>query len=110
MTDWIWCGYPHHFVGAHKCHFSLATFVAGGRFLISTVGDWRPTDDETTEPLGIDGHTYETMVFATNPEDLIDGEPNLVSWSELRCLGALTPASASEQHLLMCHEYSEVDA
>ncbi len=54
-------GHPGHFIAASRCVFHLCTLV--GTKLVSTVGDYRPTDGEKSE-IGW-GRFYETMVFDT---------------------------------------------
>ncbi len=42
IEDWKWYGDPLHFCAAWDCHFHLATLVGGGRWIVSTVGRYRP--------------------------------------------------------------------
>lgn len=42
MSEWVWHGHAAHFIGGARCRFHLATTVAGGRFIVSTVGDYYP--------------------------------------------------------------------
>ena len=103
ISNWKWCGFPHHFVASDKCNYSLATFVAGGRFLVSTIGDYRPTNDE---PITFgDEFLYETMVFPCNPKMIIDGEPQVSSWSELTRVLYKTSLEANAGHIEMCFKY-----
>ena len=102
--DWQWCGFAHHFVGAEHCRFHLATFVAGGRWLVSTVGDYRPNGDKQAIIGGYDA-LYETMVFATDPTDLHDGEPTVIDWSDSWCQHYGDGASATQGHLSACREW-----
>lgn len=107
MADtWQWCGYPHHFVGGRDCLFSLATFVGGGRWLVSTVGDWRP-DGYKQVAIGLNGDLYETMVFATDPLVLTDGEPTVIDWSGSACRRYVDAASAVDGHMDACNEYEQ---
>jgi hypothetical protein len=101
--SWRWCGYPHHFIGSRDCLFSMATFVGGGRWLVSTVGDYRPNGKRT--PIGIDGEMFETMVFATDPSMMTDGEPTVIDWSELSCVRYMDSTSAVNGHMATCIEY-----
>lgn len=61
--EWEWFGRPGHFIAADLCHFHLCTRV--GRWLISSVGDYRPEGpdgDLKTIGAGADAF-YETYVF-----------------------------------------------
>lgn len=102
--DWQWCGFAHHFIGSERCQFHLATFVAGGRWLVSTVGDYRPNGDKQ-ETLGGFGARYETMVFACDPTNRTDDEPTVIDWSESWCQRYADPASATHGHMRACREY-----
>lgn len=104
MSDsWRWCGYAHHFVGGVDCRFSLATFVGGGRWLVSTVGDYCPHGAPVALAGG--GAMYETMVFPTDPLTLNDGEPEVISWSEEWCERYAGPVAAIDGHMRACHEF-----
>jgi hypothetical protein len=103
--DWLWCGYPHHFIGGVDCLFSLATWVGGGRWLVSTVGDYRPQGGDQ-KAIGIDGEMFETMVFATDPSVRDDGEPAVISWSDdVCCRRYRTVCDAVEGHMALCREF-----
>jgi hypothetical protein len=102
--DWLWCGYPHHFIGGRDCLFSMATFVADGRWLVSTVGDYRPERGHQ-KSLGINGEMFETMVFATDPSVRDDGEPAVISWSDEVCRRYRTVRDAVEGHMALCREF-----
>lgn len=106
MTPWRWCGYAHHFIGGADCRFSLATFVADGRWLVSTVGDYRP-DGGAPRSLGsVPSDLFETMVFECDPSVLTeDGEPSVLSWIEDWCARYATASEATEGHLQLCAEY-----
>jgi len=101
--NWHWCGYPHHFIGGKDCLFHLATFVCDGRWLVSTVGDYRPNGGKAVT-LGRDG-LFETMVFATDPLVLTDGEPTVVTWSEDWGERYNDSTSAAQGHMRACNEY-----
>lgn len=86
-SEWTWYGHAAHFICGRWCRFHLATTV--GRFLISTIGEYVPTESVQTslaelrgEPLTERGDareveylsrfgfeklgswgTYETLVF-----------------------------------------------
>ena len=102
--NWLWCGYPHHFICGDDCKFSLATWVSDGRWLVSTVGDYRPHG--SIVPLGADGDDlFETMVFECDPDDLFDGEPTVVSWQHHGCWRYASAQSAVEGHMLACYMF-----
>ena len=103
ITKWKWCGFPHHFVASDKCNYSLATYVADGNYLISTVGDYRPTHDEPV--MFGDEYLYETMVFKCDPSVLIDDEPKVFSWGELEKALHKTSMEANLRHIEMCIKY-----
>lgn len=61
--EWVWCGYPGHFIASSKCRFHLHTRV--GRWRISTVGDYWPYPLPGQEPkqdtIGFE-RFYETAI------------------------------------------------
>lgn len=106
--NWLWCGYPHHFIGGDKCAFSLATWVADGRWLVSTIGDYRPHG--TAVSLGADGDDmFETMVFECDPGERVDGEPTVAWWGHHGCWRYATAQSAVEGHMLACEMFDTRD-
>ena len=107
IVDWHWCGFPHHFIGGKDCHYHLATFVAGGRYLISTVGDYRPKGyDCAPVTLGADALSfYETMVFASDPSVCTDGCPTVTDYTELDGQRSTTADEAARTHIAYCHEW-----
>jgi hypothetical protein len=107
--DWEWCGQAHHFVGANNCRFHLATWVGGGRFLVSTVGDYRPEPDrQTMTTLGAgDDSFFETYVFATDPDnrEVTSGHPEVSDWCEVGGERWATHEEANEGHMRYCREF-----
>jgi hypothetical protein len=62
VSDWVWYGFPGHFIGARSCQFRLNTLV--GEFIVSTVGEYYPHGLEQEKPSSIGSdRLYETMVF-----------------------------------------------
>lgn len=59
--EWVWQGYPGHFLLADSCKFRLNTVV--GDTLISTVGDYRNPRTQKQENLGSNDGFFETFVF-----------------------------------------------
>lgn len=58
MTRYL--GMPGHFIGASRCVWHMTTIV--GPYLVSTVGDYRPVNEEKSTNIGLN-RKYETMVF-----------------------------------------------
>lgn len=65
--EWIWCGYPGHFIASNSCRFHLHTRV--GDWRISTVGDYWPRPVRGEEPhqetIGFRRY-YETAIVAVS--------------------------------------------
>lgn len=108
-SDWKWCGHAHHFVGADSCAHHLSTFVNDGRFLVSTVGAYRPGGPKAEmERLGAGPDSfYETFVFRTDPTDLDDGCPRVADWGEIDSTRYATPGEANAGHMEFCRQYAE---
>ncbi|HEY1119929.1 MAG TPA: hypothetical protein VGE43_19595 [Acidimicrobiales bacterium] len=109
---WEWCGAPHHFIGAPECHFHLATWVAGGRYLVSTVGDYRPAgSDSPMKAIGAGEAYFETYIFETDPDDRGDqgdgGHPSVVSWSNVDGERWKTHEEANAGHLRYCRKWAQ---
>ena len=110
-TDWEWCGQAHHFIAGHSCRFHMATWVADGRFLVSTVGDYRPDRDAKTKTMTTigagDDSFFETYVFTTDPDnrDPESGHPPVTDWSEVVGERWATHEQANEGHMRYCREY-----
>ncbi len=104
-ANWIWYGYPGHFIGSSSCQFRMCTEVNG--YLISTVGDYRPYENKPAKEIGIN-RLYETMVFRITGRCTAKGcdcnMPN-INGSELEMVPANTPGEAQAGHLAMCAKY-----
>ena len=94
---WEWCGAAHHFVGADKCRFHMATWVAGGRYLVSTVGDYRPDVRGDMEAIGVGDSFFETYVFS--------GHPRVTDWCEVEGERYATHEEANEGHMRYCAKF-----
>lgn len=104
-ATWRHCGGVHHFIGGRNCRFHLATFVAGGTILVSSVGDYYPFPDKR-ETLGAHPDSwYETMVFRSNPEVLSEGCPVTDDWEDLYSIRYSTLEDANEGHAALCKIY-----
>ena len=104
-AEWKWFGRPMHFICARRCQFRLATQV--GKFIISTVGDFRPKPDAPMEEIGCD-RFYETFVFrAGAPGDC--GCPKLLDASEIDSEAYGKEALCAEVcagHMKMCRRWA----
>lgn len=105
--DWIWQGYPGHFCDALKCCFHLSTVVGNGRWIVSTIGDYRPNGrDKDMVSLVCDENSYfETMVFSAEECGCGCSVYTSSNWSEVDCRRCATPKEASDQHMEICREY-----
>lgn len=101
MTEWVWHGHAAHFIAAARCRFHLATTVAGGRFVVSTVGDYFPRDERET--IGLT-RFFETMVF---PVDGVEdcGCSSISDYQEHDFMGYQTAQEATAGHLALCHKW-----
>ncbi len=109
VETWEWCGQAHHFIGAPNCRFHMATWVADGRFLVSTVGDYRPwhrPEEMTTIGAGPESF-FETYVFSTDPDnrDPESGHPVVIDWSEIEGERWRTHEHANDGHMLYCRKF-----
>jgi hypothetical protein len=133
-ADWRWFGSPGHLIVAFDCRFHLCTLVAGGKYLVSTVGEYFPDapirevfaqsrgvtlegrGDERVydyrrkvgfEDIG-SGRKYETMVFKAgkpcDAEGCKCGMPR-IDGNELVCEGYNDPASATAGHMKLCRKW-----
>lgn len=99
---WRWIGRPIHFRGAQSCGFHLGTIVGGGRWAVSTVGDYWPQDAVYVEPIGMD-RLYETMVFSVERLDKYDHP--VICPIDLDMRGANTARDAEANHMEMCRRW-----
>jgi hypothetical protein len=113
--QWIWFGFPKHFIMADKCQFHMATKV--GHWIISTVGQLVTDDmdeynyDIKENPDGIKmkevgaGRFFETMVFEAEKArcDCCEWEVNVENGRHDFPGGAYDTASeAREGHMKVC--------
>lgn len=67
QSDWVWYGFPGHFVGGNDCVYHLCTRI--GTHLISTIGLWRTKEEEILS-LGLgNDDIFELMIFVCDGED-----------------------------------------
>ena len=97
--------HPLHFIGAHECLFHMGTSV--GKFIVSTVGDYRPRGLGTTQKEIGYGRTYETYVFNWHGDQEECGRPRLTDLSEIDSLSANSDAEAAANHAEMVSRYTE---
>lgn len=133
---WIWMPHPAHYICARYCRFILSTCV--GDFIVSTVGEYVPSDavremyartrginlegrgdareKDFIEKCGFTevgaGRTYETMVFLAEkaPERECGCKFRPKHHRELDMLGYNDAASAYAGHMRLCEEWSVVKA
>lgn len=101
--DWKWYGFACHFFGGRNCGYHLATRI--GKYLISTVGAYRPKSDGKEEEVGIN-RLFETMVFECGGDDQ-DGNPRVASWSEIDGDGYNDSREAEIGHYKTCWKYQD---
>lgn len=103
MPNWEWLGHPQHLCVSASCRFHLGTLV-GGRWIISTVGDYyRGEIRETVGP----NRYFETMVFRAGDDVQHCGCPSVESWSEVDLEGYQTAAEATAGHMDMCRKWED---
>ena len=100
--EWVWFGSPGHFIGARYCHFHLCTRV--GKYLVSTVGEYRPdgVEGNNTE-IGLN-RLYETMVFLAGKPAPCCGIPE-ISGEDVDFAGYNTCGEATLGHSSMCDKW-----
>lgn len=100
-------GYPAHFIAANYCKFRRATVV--GRYIVSSVGDYRPHGlDGVQETIGSD-RTFETMVFRRGPVcDCGCGEPRINSGQEIDFAPAKSAPECAKNHERLCRKYEQM--
>lgn len=103
-TRWKWQGSAGHFCAADRCRYHLCTVV--GPWLVSTIGEYFPRNDETQQTVGLD-RMFETMVFRVEPCDRADcREFHQTSGEELDFAAANTRAEAQREHERLCDAWS----
>lgn len=101
-VNYIWHGFPVHFVMLDQCRFHLTTSV--GNNVVSTIGDC-VLQDGTTIEIG-SGHKYETMVFRiTGHCPCGCGLPEI--GDQIDSAGYNNPKDATAGHMKMCFEYAK---
>jgi hypothetical protein len=125
---------PHagHFIGSMSCAFHLNTCVTtpeGKRYIVSTVGEYRPSfsrrhmdeiiksglsglgvplrarcDDEGFEPIGFE-RFFETMVFPAESADDRCCPWRMSSGAEIDFAGYANQGDAAEGHEAMCRKW-----
>ena len=114
ISEWLWSGWPGHFICASRCRFRLHTHV--GNYAISTVGAMYPREEGSRgepakmETVGAD-RFYETYVFKLGEERCKEVSCNcqerLVSdWCEIDSLAANDGLTARINHYSMCIKYA----
>lgn len=130
-AEWVWMPHAGHLIVGRDCRFHLNTCV--GNYIVSTVGEYEP-DSAIREILaksrGIElqgrgnerradwhrkngyeeigyGRTYETMVFAAEPDAENACCPfTAASWSNLDFDAYNDAVAAREGHEAMCVKYA----
>lgn len=96
----------HHFIAADSCRYHMATWVAGGKYLVSTVGDYRPpSSPDAMQPIGAGAASFfETFVFECDPDDRgdDDGHPTVSDWSPCEGTRWSTYEQANDGHIRAC--------
>lgn len=110
--DWIWMPHPGHFIAAEGCLFRLCTYVGG--YIVSTVGEYRPSLDYKPEPdgfvpIGCD-RLYETMVFSAKPLEGACCQFVMADATEVDAAGYSDPIEARDGHMRLCEKWSRVEA
>ncbi len=101
-ADWVWFGYPGHYILGDRCLFRLSTQVGG--YLISTVGDLDDCKGKREREIG-DGRKYETMVFKIS--GIMDCGCPETEHLGLDFAGYNNHAEAQRGHLAMCQKWSK---
>lgn len=114
---WVWMPHAAHFCAARYCMFHLATVVGNGRWVVSTVGDYRPgkagdrpRNGDQPEQIGA-GRLYETMVFRAEhrkgekPHDLCCLYDAVTSDGEMDMDAYIHGGDATRGHLAMCEKW-----
>ena len=104
-----WWGYPGHFICAARCQFRLHTTVDG--YIISTVGDMRPrNDEEKMETIGCDDQYFETYVFEWDDKIKECGCcPSPKEYCEIDGERYKTAVQATEGHMRYVEKYQAME-
>lgn len=128
---WVWMPHPGHFIAASDCKFHLNTAVAGGKYIVSTVGEYFPDylvreglaesrgvklegmgdarrydymEKVGYEDIGLN-RKYETMVFKAKKSKHDCCRYEQTSGSNLDFEGYSTPRDAYKGHLKLCAKW-----
>ena len=102
---WKWFGNAGHFCGSGDCRFHLTTLV--GKYIISTIGEWRPMGATKDKEIGISGF-YETMVFVHAGNCECGCGLPMMNCSEIDGLRYNKPKAATAGHNKICLKYSKL--
>ena len=102
IEGWKWYGDALHLCVSAKCRFHLATEI--NDFVISTVGDYWPTESARETITSVNDGFYETGMFRIQGRcDCGCGEPE-IDPTELKTRVYATPGEANAGHLEMCFQ------
>ncbi len=107
-SEWVWYGYAGHFINSKACVYHLSTRI--GSFLISTLGDYRPRDNDKyqmVEMTGVPDSFFETMVFRCKGED-DDGNPYLINLNAIEAEHYPKSLLAEKGHRRICEKYASL--
>ncbi len=111
MARTLSLGHAQHFIGASHCQFHLGTLVEGpgGRYVVSTVGDYYPPSSPNPRaPTRIGwNRLFETYVFECDAADKECGCPNIASHTELDSMPANDATTAQANHAKMVAAWAE---
>jgi hypothetical protein len=108
-AKWKWFGNAAHYCGSNYCRFHLTTEI--GKYVISSVGEYRPFNNNgKMEEIDYD-RFYETMVFKVSSHcdmnecgkcmlPIIDG-------NELDVSAYNTAGDAAKGHMAMCNKWAK---
>lgn len=103
-SEWVYYGFPGHFVGGIDCAYHLSTRVGG--YLISTVGAYFPGLDKEAVPVGTrENAFFETMIFKCDGEDKY-GNPNK-ELKELYVEYYEKSVDAERGHRMLCRQIAK---
>jgi hypothetical protein len=112
--NWVWCGYPGHFIASNNCRMHMHTRV--GDFRVSTVGDYHPPSieagqvgvpEKNMQQIGAGPDAFfETMVFEVEGHGS-HGEGDVVDWGGVTMERYATAEQAEQGHMMLCREYTK---
>lgn len=105
-SEWVWHGHAAHFIGWRDCLFRLATSVAGGRYVVSTVGEYYPMRGEEQHDV-IGDWAYETAVLRVAGRDDRCGCPVIADFSGVAHDAYNDARAAAEGHLALCRRWDK---